>query len=345
MALREQGSSKARPRPTPGRRATIRDVAARAGVATSTVSRALSDPDRVHPATRGRVLEAARAVHYHSGRRSGAATDTAGGAVALLIPDVANPFYAEIMRGAQRQLTASGYLQILADTEESAAAEELSLRRVSRLADGAILAATRLTDAQIRAGSASTPIVLINRRLAGFSSVCLDTALGFRQAIHHLASLGHGTVAYLSGPADSWSDRARWRAIAQTARETGVAAVRLGPFAPHFAGGSGAADALINSGAGACVAFNDLLAAGAIRRLSERGVDVPGEISVVGCDDLLSGGLSRPALTTVAGDLELVGRTAVQILLAALDQPGAALERVTLPAHLEIRGSTARRAA
>jgi LacI family transcriptional regulator, repressor for deo operon, udp, cdd, tsx, nupC, and nupG len=323
---------------TARRRATMRDVAASAGVAASTVSRALSDPQRVHPVTRERIAQAVRDVDFRTSHRR--ETDAGQGLVALLIPDIANPFYAELTRGTQLQLGAAGFIQLLADTEESAAVEERALRRVGRLADGVVLAATRLSDEQLRAAAPATPTVLVNRKVAGFASVCLDGGLGIGQAIGHLTSLGHGSVAYLSGPAGSWSDRIRWDAAWCAGRNLGVRLIRLGPFAPTFAGGAAAADAVLNSGVTACVAFNDLLAAGVTSRFTQRGIEVPDRISVIGCDDILAAKLSSPPLTTVAGDLQLLGRTAVQMLLAQLDGSQASPSSVTLPTHLIVRAST-----
>ncbi|HEY2437154.1 MAG TPA: LacI family DNA-binding transcriptional regulator, partial [Solirubrobacteraceae bacterium] len=321
-------------------RATLRDVAARAGVAASTVSRALSHPQRVHPATRERIAQAVREADYRASHRRHEGTSVAHGSIALLIPDIANPFYAEITRGTQLQLTAAGFTQLLADTEESAGVEERSLREVGRLADGVVLAATRLSDEQLRAAAQATPLVLVNREVEGLASVCLETGLGFRQAIEHLVSLGHRTIAYLSGPTGSWSDRIRWDAIRAAGRGADVSTVRLGPMAPTFASGAAAADAVVNSRATACIAFNDLLAIGVIRRLTERGVAVPDQISVVGCDNIFAAEICTPPLTTVAGDLQAVGRTAIQILLTQLEDAQNGPAPVRLPTHLAIRGST-----
>ncbi len=309
-------------------------------MATSTVSRSLSNPDRVHPATRERVLEAAREVNYRSNPRRGGGSDPTRGSIALLLPDIANPYYAELTRGTQLQLAAAGFSQVLADTQESAAVEARALRQVGRLTDGVLLAATRLSDEQLQSAAQATPVLLINRIVAGFSSVCLDTGAGVRQAIDHLRSLGHRRVAYLSGPVGSWSDRIRWGAVQHAIRRKDISAVKLGPFAPTLASGAAAAEAAFNTDATACIAFNDLMAIGLMRRLAERGVNVPGAISVVGCDDIFGADFCNPPLTTIAGDLQRVGRTAVQLLLAMLDDPRRAPETVTLATHLTIRAST-----
>jgi LacI family repressor for deo operon, udp, cdd, tsx, nupC, and nupG len=317
-------------------RPTIRDVATLAGVASSTVSRSLSHPSRVHPATRARVLQAAREIDYRS-RRGG---EPLSSAIALLVPDIANPYYAGLARGAQLQLAAAGLSQLLADTQESPALEAQALAQVGGLAAGVVLAATRLSDEQLRAAAREMPLVVINRVADGLSSVCLDTSAGVRQAVDHLVSLGHSSIAYLSGPPESWSNGRRWSALERAATERRITAIQLGPFVPALAGGAAAADSALNSGASACVAFNDLLAIGAMRRLAERGVRVPGQMSMVGCDDIFGTDFCDPPLTTIAGDLQRVGRTAVGLLLALLADPGREPETVTLPTHLTIRRST-----
>ena len=319
------------------RRPTIRDVATRAGVATSTVSRALSNPGRVHPVTRERVVEAAHQVGYRSDPRR---SDRPHRSIALLIPDIANPYYAELTRGTQLQLGAAGLSQVLVDTEESAAAEARAVRRLGGLTDGIVMAATRLSDQQLREAARMMPLVLINRVVAGLPSVYLDTGLGMRQAVDHLVSLGHRRIGYLSGPAGSWSDRLRWEAVQSAATDLEISALRLGPFAPTLASGAAAADALLNIDATACIAFNDLLAIGVLQRLSARGIDVPGQISVTGCDDVFGADFCSPPLTTISGDLQRVGRSAVDLLRGLLESPRREPETVVLPTHLTIRRST-----
>ena len=293
----------------------------------------------MHPATRERVLEAARELNYRSNSRRGERFDPQREAIALLLPDIGNPYYAQLTRGTQLQLAAAGLSQVLADTEESTAVEELALRQVGQLTAGVVLAATRLSNEQLRRAARTTPLVLINRVVDGFCSVCLDTGAGVRQAIDHLRSLGHGQVAYLSGPAGAWPDDVRWGAL-QEAANPDISAIKLGPFAPTLAAGAAAADATLTTGATACIAFNDLLAIGAMQRFAERGVNVPGSISVVGCDDIFGADFCSPPLTTIAGDLQRVGRTAVQLLLALLADRRRAPETVTLPTHLVVRAST-----
>lgn len=322
-------------------RVTIHDVARAAGVAASTVSRAFSHPDRLSDATRERVLELAGSLGYRPHPIAQALPRGRTSTLALLVPDVTNPFFFGLIRGAQRRAAAAGYTLVLVDTSESAATEGTHLEHLAGAVDGFVLASSRLPDARLRAVVADHPVVAVNRTVAGAPSVVLDNAHGMRQAAEHLASLGHERLAYLSGPASSWSDRSRWNALRAVVPKLGMDVVRLGPFPPTVDGGAVAADATLGADRTAVLAFNDLMAIGAMRRLRDRGCTVPDRLSVVGCDDIFGADLCDPPLTTLAADIEEAGRTAVDLLLAGGVAEAARQERVVLPVQLRIRGSTA----
>ncbi len=310
-------------------------VAERAGVATSTVSRALSNPDRVSASTRARVEEVARELGYVSPH------PTRTRCVALLVADIRNPFYFDVIRGTQRQLRAADYTQVLLDTEESAELESDLIERLRPSIDGVILSASRLSDKAIGELARTLPLVVLNRHVQGVPTVVMDTGSGMSQALEHLVSLGHSDIVYLEGPARSWANAARWHALTEAAARHGIHPRKLGPFAPVRESGTAAADALINSGATAAIAFNDLLAIGMLERLAERGVSVPGQLSIVGCDDIFGADFCSPSLTTVASPIEQAGRAAVTLLLGALEsRPGGGRESVLLPTHLIVRNST-----
>jgi len=318
---------------------TITTVAAAAGVAPSTVSRALTNPARVSPATRQHIEDVARRLGYAPRSRSRTRS------VAVQVSDVGNPFYFDVILGTQRQLRAADYTQVLIDTEESAELEADLIERMRSSIDGVILAASRLSDAGIAKLAKTVPLVVLNRRVPGVPTVAMDTASGMTQALEHLVSLGHRDIVYFAGPDRSWANALRWRALIDAAEVHGVEMRKLGPFAPVRESGSAAADALINSGAAAAIAFNDLLAIGMLRRLGERGVSVPGQISIVGCDDIFGADFCSPSLTTVTSPIEQAGRVAVTLLLGILEsRPGAGRDGVLLPTHLTVRESTGARA-
>jgi LacI family repressor for deo operon, udp, cdd, tsx, nupC, and nupG len=322
---------------------TITDVAARCGVAVSTVSRALTRPGRVSEATRLRIVAAADELGYQPNPRARSLLSGRTDTIALLMPDITNPFFFDVIRGTQRQSAAAGYSQLLIDTEESAEVEARHLGRLPKSVDGLILAASRLSDEDLSRAAASIPLVALNRSIPGVPTVIIDSAAGTVQAVEHLASLGHRHLAYAGGPTTSWSNGRRWRAVRSTAQRLGLSAVRLGPFTPIVASGAAAADAAVHAGATAVLAFNDLLAIGMLHRLAERGLHVPGDISVVGCDDIFGADFCHPALTTLTAPIERAGRVATDMLLDLLGRgAGRSTPRAQerLPTHLTVREST-----
>jgi LacI family repressor for deo operon, udp, cdd, tsx, nupC, and nupG len=322
---------------------TITDVAERAGVATSTVSRALTNPQRVNSVTRHRIEEAAKALGYVASSQARALASGKTGTVALLVPDITNPFYFGIIRGTQYQLKAAGYAQLLVDTEESAEAELDALSRLRSSVDGVVLVSARLSDAHIEAAGTTIPLVTINRAVGSVPSVVIDTPEGATQALQHLASLGHREVGFIAGPKTSWSSERRWRALEKAAPGLGVTMHHIGPFSPKTTSGAVAADSALNAGVTACIVFNDLMAIGMLRRLAERGIDVPKDMSIVGCDDIFGADFCNPALTTVTAPVEQAGRVATSMLLAQLRGPEAQtspVPRVVLATHLTVRASS-----
>lgn len=333
---------------TPRRAVTIHDVAARAGVAASTVSRALNNPGRVNAETRERVRRIAAELKYVPSTQARALSSGRTRTVALLVPDITNPFYFDLIRGTQHQLKAAGYTQVLLDTEESADQEAGSLEQLRKTCDGVILTASRLSDEQIVQASRVHPLVTINRNAMGVPSVLIDTPAAISQALDHLISLGHRRICYVAGPPNSFSNRWRWRALNEQIRSRmradgpHIESVRVGPFLPKTTSGAGAADAVLNSGATACLAYNDLLAIGMLRRFGDRGVAVPGDLSIIGCDDIFGSDFCDPPLTTMTAPIEQAGRAATTMLLGLLNPmtPGVGQRRVMLPTHLTIRSTT-----
>ena len=321
---------------------TLADVARLSGVGISTVSRSFTDPGRVSPRTLERILRAAEELDYLPLSQRKPRTPATTRTVALFVADITNPFFFEMIRGTQQQLRASGYNQLLIDTEESDDLEENLLESLSSSFDGAVLGSSRLSDAKLVEWAARIPVVVLNRQVPGVASVVIDTPSGVVQALAHLRSLGHKNIAYASGPRASWMSEGRWRALEAASSEYDVHLRRLGPFVPRLKGGAAAADALLHSGATACIAFNDLLAIGMLGRLRERHVRVPEDISIVGCDDIFGADFCDPPLTTVSAPTERGARTAVSMLVAQLDSNTMVDSRrsVVLPTSLTIRRSS-----
>lgn len=322
------------PSATPGLPSvTLQEIAAEADVAVSTVSRALSNPERVSRATREHVQDVARRLGYSHPRAK-----LGDGLLALLVTDIGNPHNASLIRGAEAQARAAGWSLVVGATADGAEAEAAQIERLSTAVRGFLLAPSRLPEAELRSIGERVPVVLFNRDVPGFRSVIVDSADGSRQIIEHLAALGHRSITYLAGPTSIWNDGQRWRALSATAERLGLEIARVGPFEPTLDQGVAAADVGLRTGATALVAFNDLMAIGVLRGLRRRGVDVPGAVSVVGYDDIFGADFCQPSLTTVVGSPEQVGRTLVDLALGRIEsRPDTP---ISIPTQLVVRDST-----
>ena len=318
-----------------GRAVTLEDVAREAGVAVSTVSRALSRPERVSARTRERVQAVARRLDYRPNLLARGLPSGRTRMLALLVTDITNPHQFGLIRGAEAQAGGAGYTLVLADSRGRPELEAEIAARLGSSVDGFVLASSRRPDDELVELRRGRPLALYNRELSGFPSVVSDQDEGSRQIVGHLVALGHRSLAYLGGPANAWAANKRWEALAAHSGEAGAEIVRLGPFPPTLEGGVAAADVGLASGATALVAFNDLMAIGVLRRLEQRGVRVPGTISVVGHDDIFGADFCHPPLTTVASPVEEAGRALVGLLL-----DGHGTERIVLPTELRVRAST-----
>ncbi|GAA2274662.1 LacI family DNA-binding transcriptional regulator [Actinomadura luteofluorescens] len=330
--------------PGGGPRASIRAVATLAGVSPSTVSRALNNPELVNAETRRRVLECAERLGYRPNRAAQSLVLGRTRNVGLIVPDIANPFFAPFIKGVEAYFRDTEYAVFLADTDEDTATEVRLAEAMVERVDGLILCAPRMTGARLRAVAARTAVVLANRTSGAAPSVLLDFRPGMEQAVAHVHALGHRRCAYLAGPANSWSNRQRRRFLGAACAERGIDLVDLGPYEPRFTGGYRAADEVLAAGVTAVFAYNDLVALGVLSRLAARGVPVPGELSIVGFDDVPMASMTNPPLTSVAMPVNALSRAAAATVHAMLD-PRAPKAPPLPPAtelatRLLIRGTT-----
>lgn len=322
------------------RRVTLTEIAEALGVAPSTVSRALSNPNRVSPAMYERITSKAQEMGYTSALLPTAENRLARGTIALVLPNLTNPFNLDVTRGAQAQIRAASYLHLLVSTEESLPMEEQWLREMARTVDGIVVSSPRIDDEALRAIAQIAPTVMINRAAPGLSGVVIDTPAGLAQAVHYLNSLGHTRIAYVRGPHGSWTDRTRFDAITAAAAERDVDLVTVGRYQPTLANGAAAADAVVLTRATACIFFNDVLAIGALDRFRQLGVTIPDDLSVVGCDDIFGSSFSHPPLTTVTSPGESAGRAAVDMLIGRFSTRDRSDRIDHISAHLTVRSST-----
>lgn len=327
---------------------TVREVARRAGVSISTVSRALAAPDRVADATRERVVAAVAELGYRPNRAASGLRGGRTGTVGLMVPDIENPYFASVTKGVGARARAQGYGLFVVDTAEHPELEAEELRTLVAQTDGVLLASPRTDDALIRSIAANVPCVLMNRRIAlsptdsgpEIPSVTTDESRGTRQAVEHLYALGHRRIAFVGGPERSWSQARRSAGVREAvATFSDIEYIELGPYRPHVDGGYSAADVAYASGASAVLAFNDLVGTGLLSRWHERGISVPGDVSVVAFDDTYVARLAAPRLSSVGPDLHAMGAAAIDLLLAIV-RGGEHPEHIEVHPALSVRGST-----
>jgi DNA-binding LacI/PurR family transcriptional regulator len=329
---------------------TAKDVAASLGVSLSTVSRALADSPRVAPDTRRRVRAAADRMGYRPNLAARSLMTGRHGVIGVVIPDLGNPFFATICKGIQQRALAADHMVFTADTDEDVEAEAEIMASLAARVDGVILCSPRSDDDHILKMADRVPVVLVGRHVPGVASVTFDDRRAMLALLRHLIALGHRSIAYAGGPEHSWSDRVREAAFRQFADDdnrTEVSLTALGSFPPQLSGGREAADIAVSAGASAIVAYNDLMALGIMDRLRGRDVDVPGEVSVAGFDDIPAATIARPNLTTVRLPCFKAGRLSVDLLFGRLAGTSGQAEGTAadgpavLPGEIVVRQSTA----
>lgn len=322
------------------KRPTIFDVASLAEVSIATVSRVLNG----HPvADDALVLRVRAAVSELGYRPNTVAQDFAHGVtrtVGVLVPDLANPFFPAILKGLAVDVTAESHRLLVVDSQEDSNAELSLVDELSRRCDGVVLCSPRMPADDLRSAAAmEVPLVCINRAVDGVGMVCMDFSAGMAQAIAHLAELGHRHVGYLAGPEMSWSEGRKRDGLQTAARELGITASVV-PTGSSSDAGHREVPGLVAQGVTAVVAFNDLVALGALSRLREMEIEVPTDMSLIGFDDILVASFLDPPLTTISVPGLQLGRRAWAMLRRQLLEDIVVVDE-TLPSSLIVRRSTA----
>ncbi len=320
---------------------TIYDVAKAAGVAPSTVSRTFARPGRVKAETAARVRAAAEQLGYRANPIGHALSVTQTRLLGIMVSDVANPFHATLIRGAQLAASAAGYELLLLDCRESGVRERTALERLVPVVDGFVIASSRMPDSALRTIAKQRPTVVLNRQMRDVSCLVSDTVTGTRAALGLLAELGHESVVYVSGPEASWAEGVRYRTVRDHGNALGLHTQKIGPFLPVFDGGLAAARVLLQKPPTAVIAYNDLMAIGVMNGFIRAGVHVPDQVSIIGFDDILMSRLTLPTLTTVAAPIRRMGKAAVNNVVAMIN--GAkrqSPDALVMPVNLMVRGST-----
>lgn len=326
---------------------SLRDVAERTSVSFQTVSKVLKGQGRVAPVTRQRILDVAAELGYVPNTLARGLATRRTGSIGFIASGLASFVLAPLMHGAEREARAHGYFTIftLAEGDEEHG-ERLVRQLVERRVDGIVNAALTLQDAQrygelLRRLTPSVSIFPVQG--GGVPLVGEDPALMGLIATRHLLSLGHRCIGTIVGPSVRRATNDRLRGHQQALEEHGIGPdprlVEAGYWTAE--GGYEAMTRLLERvpTPTAVFAHNDYMAIGAIRALHDRGLGVPEDCAIVGCDDIALAPYTIPALTTVRISFENNGAAAVRLLLDRIAKREPAPERLVLPVELVVRAS------
>lgn len=325
-------------------RPTIHDVAARAGVSKSLVSLAMRGSPKVSEASREAILTAATELGYRPNAAARTLADRRSRTIGVLILDLHNPVFAEILDGVQAELRRHDYRTMLVTGDADPALEQASIEALlEHRVEGLLLISHRLPAARLRTFAAEAPTVVVARRdVAGprIDTIAGDDVAGAGLAVDHLVALGHTRIACLTGgdnPVSRDRERGYREAMARHGLDANIVVV---PGGLTDAAGYAAARVALEQRPTALFAANDLAAMGALAAVHEAGLGVPEDVSVVGYDGIAIGALRRVDLTTVAQPLHEMGALAANRLLDRIAQPDASAEHVVVPTTLAVRGTT-----
>ncbi|MCC7235076.1 MAG: LacI family DNA-binding transcriptional regulator [Bryobacterales bacterium] len=325
---------------------SIKDVAARAGVSTATVSHVLNQTRNTKPATRQRVLEAVAELGYSQNLSARNLAVGRSSLLGLILSDIRNPFFPEITSAFQDQALLHHMEALVLNTNYDTQRTLDSVKRLVGLQVPGVAVVTSQVDPSISAMLQERKIAAVYLDLGRvdryISNITVQYEQGIAEALEHLASLGHRRIGFLGGPAHLPSSGRRKQAFLDSARQLGIEP--CGPVTSDFTvkGGYYACSKLLSSSRPtAIVGGNDLTAIGALHCAFDRGLRVPDELSVVGFDDITFAEYTQPALTTVLIPRLDIGRTAFQALWHMISSGDSEGREYPVATRLIVRQSTA----
>jgi len=330
----------------------LKDVARLSGVSIATASRVLTSPHLVHQATRERVQQAIETLQYRPSRvarrlrRDAARANLLG----LVVPDIQNPFFADLARGVENVAQERGYMVFVGNSDEDADKERnyLDLMRAESV-DGIILPPTADVEPALETlARAGVPVVCVDRRLPGVAldTVVADNVRGAREAAEHLLRLGHRRIGFIEGRPHLSTSRERLEGYRHALKDAGAAfdpaLVRAGDS--RQASGYRLARELLETDGRAArptalLVGNNLMTLGALAAVRELGLRVPADVAIIGYDDLPWAPAFDPPLTVVRQPAYEMGRRATELLLTRVDEPELEPRLVVLEPELVVRRS------
>ncbi|OUM45568.1 LacI family DNA-binding transcriptional regulator [Arthrobacter sedimenti] len=306
---------------------TVRDVASRAGASVSTVSNVLNRPEAVAPETLARVLAAIDELGYVRNDAARALRLGESRAVGLIVSEASSPFFADVVQAAGGALAQGGYASLLGNSVQDIGVEKslIELFESQRVRGLLIAPMSQQQPALVSLAARGVPVVYLDvpSPQSLYCSVAVDDSLGAQLAVRHLAAQGRTHIAVVRGPARLPQIEERARGAREAAADAGVRFEEItasGYFVPAgLEAGAVIASRKPSNRPDAVLAVNDLLAMGTISALIDRGVDVPGDIAVVGYDDISVAAVARVPLTTIRQPAREIGARAAALLIAEIE--------------------------
>ncbi len=327
---------------------TIRDVAARAGVSTTTVSHVVNQTRKVDPDTAARVEAAIEELGYRPNALARSMRRGRTQTVGIILPDISNPFFGDLARSVEDHMFEAGYSTIICNSDGDERKETTYLDvLLSKKVDGLLLvAASQPSEHLRRLVESGPPTIVVDRELGDLPvpQVLVENHRGGYLAGRHLLELGHTRIGVIAGPGGTGTSARRLEGFRGAIDEAGVDIPEERIFRGDFRAASGRAalEAWLRGGSlpSAVFAENDLMAVGALSAAHAAAIDVPRDLSVVGFDGIAFGADVTPPLTTVAQSTNDVAAAAVEMLFERLRDGEATPRRVELPVALLVRGSS-----
>lgn len=337
-------------------RVTIKDIARNTGLSVSTVSLVLNRKSgRISEKTIRKVMEAAEGMNYHPNRLAVGLITKKTQTLGLIIPDIANAFFAEIAKGAEAECQKQDYSLILCNTNDNPQKDvDYANVLIDKGVDGILF--TMAVSSQVHKDSqcfeivkqAEKPMILVDRAVQDespeMSAPCVgvDNELGGYLATKHLLGMGHGKIGYISGPMGEQSSQKRLFGYIKALQEAGVTFdptfIKVGDY--HMETGYRLSGELIEQGVSAIFAGNDMMAYGVYKQAKERGIAIPRDLSVVGFDDLQFSQFMEVPLTSMRQPAYEIGECAVRKIISWIENPEEVPESVRFKPELMARASS-----
>ena len=328
-------------------RVTLLDIAGDAGVSRATVSLVIRNVPSVANLTRKRVLRSIERLGYVYHRGAASLRTQRSHAIGLVVSDITNPFFAEVIVAIEERLAAAHFVTLLGNTSEDRVKEERLLKTMREFpAEGILICQALGSESSAAAPTQADrlPMVAFARRVPGLDYAGVDNAHGAQLAVEHLYQLGHRRIAFIGGIPEAATGKERIKGYERALRRSDLKfdPLLVVPSAPSRRGGHDSVEKLLQmkNRPTAALCFNDVVALGVIEAIQHSGLNVGADFGVIGFNNIPDAAQSLPGLTTVDTSPRELGQTAAELLLKRIEKPASPIQTVILQPKLIVRESS-----